>query len=196
MLLICYNPWKRTLPGTNPSSDHQAKEVDAKMAEVGKGRHPKKFNYTYNDLAELFGMTVGAVRKAVHDGRLDPENLSSIYEFLNKRMADPSSPLDKEELPEDQDEGVEEYAERYRKAQGLAPGEKVQNTPAEPGRTIDQYAGGKLPAGVLCPACGELMAETFGLQHYHCGPCNRSWGGTVTRMQDIAREVWRKKHGG
>jgi hypothetical protein len=162
------------------------------------GRHPKKFSYTYQDLADLFNMTVGAVRKAVHDARLDPENLQSVYEFLKQRNEE--QPTTTEETPTGSVTPVHVDVQDAKFAGGPGTAAKFAGDRTTV-PTGDHSAGGganvvpgTLPAGVLCPACGEVMAETWGLQQYHCGPCNRSWGGTVTKMQDIARDVWRKKH--
>lgn len=44
-------------------------------------RGPKRFEYTYADLAELFGMTEVGVRKAVSRGQFDPHSLPSIFHF-------------------------------------------------------------------------------------------------------------------
>jgi hypothetical protein len=44
-------------------------------------RGPKRFVFTYADLADLFGMTEGAVRQAVSRGKFDPHNLHSLCHF-------------------------------------------------------------------------------------------------------------------
>jgi hypothetical protein len=51
-----------------------------------RGR-PKLWGYSYPDLAALFGMTEGAVRQAVFDGRLDPASLDAVVSFAVKRRA-------------------------------------------------------------------------------------------------------------
>lgn len=59
----------------------------------GKGRSPRKFSYTYEDLASVFGLTVEAARKHAQRGNYDPEDLISILEFLNRRLQQPSDSL-------------------------------------------------------------------------------------------------------
>ena len=44
------------------------------------GRGPKLWAFGYEALAKLFGMTEGAVRQAVYDGRLDPADLEMVCE--------------------------------------------------------------------------------------------------------------------
>ena len=62
-------------PGQNP------RDVLSNHRERGF----KQFSYTYEDLAALFGMTVGAVRSAVHRGCFDPECLLSVVAYAAKR---------------------------------------------------------------------------------------------------------------
>ena len=50
-----------------------------------RGGQPKTWGFGYPDLAALFGMSMGAVRRAVYDGRVDPLSLASIMAFANKR---------------------------------------------------------------------------------------------------------------
>jgi hypothetical protein len=49
-----------------------------------KGR-TRLWAYGYADLAQLFGMSKGAVCKAVQRGRFDPANLSEIIDFALSR---------------------------------------------------------------------------------------------------------------
>ena len=42
------------------------------------GRGPELWAFGYRALAKLFGMTEGAVRQAVHQGRLDPSDLEAV----------------------------------------------------------------------------------------------------------------------
>ena len=42
------------------------------------GRGPRLWAFGYEALAKLFGMTEGAVRQAVYDGRLDPSDLEAV----------------------------------------------------------------------------------------------------------------------
>ena len=44
-------------------------------------RGPKRFEYTYADLADALGMTEVAVRQAVSRGKFDPHSLPSICHF-------------------------------------------------------------------------------------------------------------------
>ena len=44
------------------------------------GRGPRLWAFGYADLAQLFQVSEGAVRQAVHDGRLDPSNLKALCE--------------------------------------------------------------------------------------------------------------------
>lgn len=49
-----------------------------------KGR-PKLWAYGYADLATFLGMTVGSLRIAVHEGRLDPSSLEELYRWRCRR---------------------------------------------------------------------------------------------------------------
>ena len=62
-------------PGENPR--------DALSCHRERGEAHK--TYTYVDLAEILGMSVIAVRKAVSRGRFDPCSLRSVYEFARTR---------------------------------------------------------------------------------------------------------------
>lgn len=64
-------------PGDNP------RDVLSNHNERG----PKRFTleFTYEDLADLLGMTEGALRTAVHRGRFDPGDLSSLLEYVSER---------------------------------------------------------------------------------------------------------------
>ena len=48
-------------------------------------RGPKRFIFTYADFASFFGMTEGAVSKAVSRGDFDPSDLGSIVDFYQRR---------------------------------------------------------------------------------------------------------------
>lgn len=52
----------------------------------GKGRYPSKFFFTYEDYANVFGLSVEAVRKHAQRGNYDPNDLVSVLEFLNNRL--------------------------------------------------------------------------------------------------------------
>lgn len=62
---------KQIPPGVDPR----------KFLSHHRERGPKRFAYTYADLAVLFGMTEGAVRQAVSRGKFDPRSLSSLFHF-------------------------------------------------------------------------------------------------------------------
>mgnify|MGYP001590134455 CR=1 FL=1 len=51
----------------------------------GKGGHPATWAYGYFELALLFGMTEGAVRRAVCRKQLDPGDLASVLSFATAR---------------------------------------------------------------------------------------------------------------
>lgn len=55
------------------------------ILERHRERGPKRFEYTYEDLADLFGMSRGALRVAVSRKQVDPESMNSIVEFYIKR---------------------------------------------------------------------------------------------------------------
>lgn len=50
------------------------------------GRAVKIFGFTYRDLADFLGITEAAVRRAVHEGRLDPRRLQSIAAYRERRQ--------------------------------------------------------------------------------------------------------------
>lgn len=54
---------------------------------LGGGRKVKLWAFGYADLAAALGMGVGAVRMAVHEGRFDPADLSSVVAFARRRGA-------------------------------------------------------------------------------------------------------------
>ena len=49
----------------------------------GDGRHPTKFTYTYNDIAELTGLSLQTVRIYASRRKLDPYDLRSVITFVN-----------------------------------------------------------------------------------------------------------------
>ncbi len=46
-----------------------------------KGRSYKKFNYTYQDIAEVLGISVSRVRHLISEGKLNP-TLKGIVEYI------------------------------------------------------------------------------------------------------------------
>lgn len=48
-------------------------------------RGPRRFSYTYEDIADFLSMSPGAVRVAVSRGHFDPTSIQSIFEFSIKR---------------------------------------------------------------------------------------------------------------
>lgn len=54
--------------------------------EFGKGKSAKRFSFTYNNLAEAIGMSVGAVKKHAQRGNFNPQDLLSVLEFINKKL--------------------------------------------------------------------------------------------------------------
>jgi len=53
----------------------------------GKGRSPKRFSFTYEDIADAYGCSVAAIRKHAQRGKFDPHDLVSILEFVQQRLA-------------------------------------------------------------------------------------------------------------
>lgn len=152
--------------------------------EFASGRHPKKFTYTYEDLAKLFDMTVGAVRKAAHDNRLDPEDLQSVYEFLSKRNLQPEAVTRaQEQLTGLAAEGEKIGSHTYQQHSGGAD-PNVRN-----GADGNVGGGVTLPGGVLCPTCAGVL-EQRGNQ-YWCHTCKR-WMAmdAVDSLQDHARALY------
>ena len=41
----------------------------------------KKFNYTYEDLASLFGIKIQSVRNLVSEGKFNPSDLESVFNY-------------------------------------------------------------------------------------------------------------------
>lgn len=52
------------------------------------GKRARLWGYGYPDLAELFGMSEGAVRQAVWDKRLNPGDLREVVRWANERRND------------------------------------------------------------------------------------------------------------
>jgi len=50
-----------------------------------KGGVPKRFYYTYQDIANLSGLTASTIQKYATTGRLDPHSLESVVDFLTSR---------------------------------------------------------------------------------------------------------------
>jgi hypothetical protein len=59
----------------------------------GKGKSPKKFSFTYGDLAEAAGLSVEAARKHAQRGNFDPNDLLSVLEFIQHRLSKNGSDL-------------------------------------------------------------------------------------------------------
>ena len=56
------------------------------------GRGPKRFAYTYEDLARLFGITAQTVRKWASARRFDPDNLRSVIAVYLERQGIQGAP--------------------------------------------------------------------------------------------------------
>ena len=50
--------------------------------EQNKGKKPTKFKYTYQDIADLKGLTYKTVRKYAQRGIYNPHSLKSVIGFL------------------------------------------------------------------------------------------------------------------
>lgn len=61
-------------------------------------RGPVPYNYTLQQVAEAAGVNYQTVRKAVSDGRLDPENLRSVAGYIQGALTRKSKPLSEEAL--------------------------------------------------------------------------------------------------
>jgi len=48
-------------------------------------RGPKRFSYTFDDIARAAGLSLGTIKNATSQGKLDPSNLESVIEFVNLR---------------------------------------------------------------------------------------------------------------
>jgi hypothetical protein len=50
-------------------------------------RGPKRFSFTYEDIAQAAGIAVGSVKNAAagRHATLDPNRLESVVEFINRR---------------------------------------------------------------------------------------------------------------
>jgi len=59
----------------------------------GEGRSPKKFSFTYGDLAEAAGCSTEAARKHAQRGNFDPNDLLSVLEFIQYRLSKSGSDL-------------------------------------------------------------------------------------------------------
>ena len=59
----------------------------------GEGKSPKKFSFTYSDLAEAAGLSVEAARKHAQRGNFDPNDLLSVLEFIQIRLSKNGSDL-------------------------------------------------------------------------------------------------------
>ncbi len=53
----------------------------------GRGRSPKKFFYSYEDIAQLTGTSVQAARKHAQRGNFNPNSLLSILEFVRDKLS-------------------------------------------------------------------------------------------------------------
>lgn len=50
-------------------------------------RGPRRFAFTYQDIADAAGRSVWAVKRAVYRGKLDPRDLSSVVEWVARRRS-------------------------------------------------------------------------------------------------------------
>lgn len=48
-----------------------------------KERGAKKFYYTYQDIAEVLGISISRVQHLKSEGKIDPASLMSVVEYLN-----------------------------------------------------------------------------------------------------------------
>ena len=62
-----------------------------KVLSHHRERGPKRFQFTYADIAEALEMTEAAVRKAASRGRFDPGNLESLLEFCIEKYSKPKA---------------------------------------------------------------------------------------------------------
>ena len=61
--------------------DDETREFPEGFAE---GRSPKKYNYTFNDLSKLTGLTVRTLWLYARKNKFDPHDLGSVVDFVNK----------------------------------------------------------------------------------------------------------------
>lgn len=64
--------------------------AEQRKSKFGGGRSPTKFSFTYEDIADVYGCSVAAVRKHAQRGKFDPHDLVSILEFVQRRLTDES----------------------------------------------------------------------------------------------------------
>lgn len=55
-----------------------------KMAEFATGSHPKKHYYKVTDIAKVAGRAVGTIRNASWLGKLDMDDLESVFKYCQK----------------------------------------------------------------------------------------------------------------
>lgn len=50
------------------------------------GKKPKKFQYTYQIIADIVGLHIETIRKFSREGVFNPEDLKSVIKFINERV--------------------------------------------------------------------------------------------------------------
>lgn len=50
-----------------------------------EGKKPRKFFYTFFELAQVAGLSYQTVRRYAWMGKFDPHSLSSVIQFINSR---------------------------------------------------------------------------------------------------------------
>lgn len=51
-----------------------------------KGKSPHKFKYTYQDIADITGLSLHTIWKYAQLGKFDPHSLESVARFIIKRL--------------------------------------------------------------------------------------------------------------
>jgi hypothetical protein len=51
-----------------------------------QGKKPKKFHYTYQDIADEVGLAQRTIRKYAQQGLFNPNDLLSVVEFISVRL--------------------------------------------------------------------------------------------------------------
>lgn len=73
-------------PGRQPRCLNPECKNRGVLRAGGRGKRPRRFYFTYADLAAAAGCSEGAIRQRVFRGKLDPSDLKSVAVFLCERI--------------------------------------------------------------------------------------------------------------
>lgn len=74
----------RPAPATCPFCGHYGTvQIVSRSLPPNPGGKPRKFKYTYQDIADAKGVTIYAVRAAVKRGLLEPGDLKSVCSYMS-----------------------------------------------------------------------------------------------------------------